>query len=152
MQATHFDETDTILEHFNMLYMYPCAECGNMDADPSVHGGYLSEAYACGIGDEYVSAPTGSNRQNTDLGELHHSITAYMDIRTIKGRPGAANVVSSLRELLMRTKWYAHTHGGPGIMKHVFTKVSLAHLIRFISMSTCTSRQGFHATKPTMTT
>ena len=31
MQATHFDEIDTILEHFNMLY--PCAKCGNMDAD-----------------------------------------------------------------------------------------------------------------------
>ena len=37
MQATHFDEADTVLEHLNMLY--PCAECGNMDALESVHGG-----------------------------------------------------------------------------------------------------------------
>ena len=56
----------------------------------------------------------------------------YMDIRTIKGRPGAANVVSSLRELLVRTDRRAHTHEWSGIMKHVFTKMSLAYLIRFI--------------------
>ena len=63
-----------------------------------------------GIDHEYISAPTGSDRQVTKLGELHHYIMAYMDIRTTKGRLGVANVVSSLRELLMRTEVYAHAH------------------------------------------
>ena len=131
MQGRHFDEavdeTPTVLGHFNMLY--PCAECGNMDAGEDCHGGDLSTVCGCGI----EVAPTGSDRQITNLGELHHSILAYMDIRTIKGRPGAVDVVRSVQQLVMRTEGYAHTHGWSGIMRHVFTKMSLAHLIRSIT-------------------
>ena len=107
MQAMHFDETNTIVEHFKMLY--PCAQCGNMDADAEYHGGDLSMVCGCGIGEQDTSASKGSDRQITNLVEVHHSIMAYMDIRTSKGRPGAAKMVSSVRELLMRTTGHTHT-------------------------------------------
>ena len=52
MQQKHFEETgsDTVLDHLNMLY--PCAECGNIDADTEAHGGDLSMVCACGIGSD----------------------------------------------------------------------------------------------------
>ena len=133
MQGRQFDETvddtPTVLGHFNMLY--PCSECGNMDAGEDCHGGDLSTVCGCGI--QVANAPTGSDRQITNLAELHHSILAYMDTRTVKGRPRAVDVVNSVQQLVMRTEGVAYTHGWSGIMKHVFTKMSLAHLIRSIT-------------------
>ena len=54
MQAMHFDETNTVVEHFKMLY--PCAQCGNMDADAEYHGGDLSMVCGCGIGKQDTSS------------------------------------------------------------------------------------------------
>jgi rubrerythrin len=43
MQAMYFDETNTVVEHFEM--MYRCAQCGNMHADAEYRGGDLAKSH-----------------------------------------------------------------------------------------------------------
>ena len=112
MQDTHFEGADFFqCSPSTLANVVPLCRVREMNADPTSHGPNLAEKCGCGIGDD---APTGSDRQVTNLEEPHHCIMEYMDTRTIKNRPGARNLVTALRESLMRTEGYSHTHmGGP---------------------------------------
>ena len=113
------------------MILYPCAECGNIDGDRELHGGGLEEKRACGgLGDD---APTGCARQATNLAELHHRLTDYMDFRVLRNRPAATSLVGEMRGLSMRTTGHAHEHGWSGIMKRVFAQMRLEYLIRFVT-------------------
>ena len=126
MHPKHFNETNSRKVQ-DLMILYPCAGCGNIDGDPLFHGGVLEDKCGCGIPDAFT--PTGCARQATNLAELHHCFTEYMNFRVMQNRPAAISLVGEMRELLMPTT--GHEHSWSGIMKHVFAQMKLEYLIRF---------------------